>query len=337
MSGYRKKQRDTGEALFTFGEPEPVHNEHILDFLGVFQEAGGEYYIPPVSLSGLAKMRRANGQHGSCILLRRNLLANAYRGGALSVQDFRRAATDLLSFGNAYLEKVRNGFGTVTGLVHIPAINMRVRSEGRGFRRLLSGGRYIDFEPYEIFHIKEYDEIQQIYGLPDWLGGMQSALLNEEATLFRRRYFVNGAHLGYILYTNDPKMSPGIKAKLEEKFRQGKGVGNFKSSYIHIPGGAEKAIQIIPIGDISQKDEFLNVKNISANDVLTAHRVPPVLMGIVPSGNSSLGDPEKYEGVYNRTEVRAVAQNFIDINGELPPKLRLKFDFTVESTAKPDK
>lgn len=327
MSRNRRKPQAAGEVQFSFGDPEPVHDEHILDFLGVFQEAGGEYYIPPVSLSGLAKMRRANGHHGSCILLRRNAVANAYQGGGLSVQDFRRAATDLLSFGNAYLEKVRNGFGMVTGMVHVPAINMRVLSGCTGFRRLLSGGRYIDFGTDEIFHIKEYDEIQQIYGLPDWLGGMQSALLNQDATLFRRRYYVNGAHLGYILYTNDPKMAPGTKTALEQKFREGKGVGNFKSSYIHIPGGTEKAIQIIPIGDISQKDEFMNVKNISANDVLTAHRVPPVLMGIVPSGNSSLGDPEKYEGVYNRTEVRAVCQNFIDINDELPPKLRLKFNF----------
>jgi len=185
-------------------------------------------------------------------------------------------------------------------------------------------------------------ELEDLGGAPNDIAAMRATLesrlafsrsvtlLNQDATLFRRRYYVNGAHLGYILYTNDPKMSPGIKTALEQKFREGKGVGNFKSSYIHIPGGTEKAIQIIPIGDISQKDEFLNVKNISANDVLTAHRVPPVLMGIVPSGNSSLGDPEKYEGVYNRTEVRAVCQNFIDINDELPPKLRLKFNFEVE-------
>ncbi|MPN11645.1 hypothetical protein SDC9_158949 [bioreactor metagenome] len=282
-------------------------------------------------------MRRANGHHGSCILLRRNFVANAYQGGALSAQDFNRAATDYLSFGNAYLERIRNGFGQLTGAVHIPGINMRVLSGGRGFRRLLSGGRYIDFAPDEIFHIKEYDEVQQIYGLPDWLGGMQSALLNQEATLFRRRYYVNGAHLGYILYTNDPKMSPGTKTALEQKFREGKGVGNFKSSYIHIPGGTEKAIQIIPIGDISQKDEFANVKSISANDVLTAHRVPPVLMGIVPQGTTSLGDPEKFEGVYKRTEVRAVCLNFMAINDELPPKLRLKFNFNEESPAKPEK
>ena len=182
-----------------------------------------------------------------------------------------------------------------------------------------------------MIQIKEYDEIQQIYGMPDWLGGLQSALLNQDATLFRRRYFVNGTHLGYILYTNDPKLPAGLRKSLMEKFRNGKGVGNFKSSYIHIDNGTEKAIQIIPIGDNSHKDEFLSIKNISANDVLTAHRVPPVLMGIVPVGTTSLGDPEKVERVYYRTEVRALCQNFININRLLPARLRLKFNFNVET------
>ena len=326
----RKQKQQDEKFSFTFGEPEAVHKERILDYLGVFQECGGEFYIPPVSLSGLATMRKANGQHGSCILFRRNMAANAYVSGALRIADFRAAATDFLSFGNAYLEIIRNRLGIITGLQHVPALNMRVLTDRKGFRRLLPGGRFIDFSNNEMLQVKEYDEIQQIYGMPDWLGGLQSALLNEDATLFRRRYYVNGAHLGYILYTNDAKISPGTRHALEESFRQGKGVGNFKTSYIHIPNGGEKSIQIIPIGDISQKDEFQNIKNISATDILTAHRVPPVLMGIVPQGTTSLGDPEKVERVYNRTEVRALCQNFQDLNEHLPAKLHLKFNFNVE-------
>ena len=167
MSRRRNLQRSGDEVCFSFGDPEPVRSERILDYLGVFMETGGEYYIPPVQFSGLARMRRANCQHGSCIVERRNLAANAYRGGALSLQDFRAAVTDFLSIGNAFCEVVRNGMGNITRLVHIPAINMRVRTFGKGFRRLMPGGKYIDFEPGEIVHVKEYDEIQQIYGIPE--------------------------------------------------------------------------------------------------------------------------------------------------------------------------
>ena len=319
-------------AAFSFGEPEPVQNAKILDYLGVFPAMGGEYYIPPVDLSGLSMMRRANGHHGSCILFRRNMLANAYKPGGLTVGEFRMGATDLLTFGNCYLKKFFNGLGKVTSLGHVPALNMRPKTDNRTYRLLLPNGQYTDFQEGEIIHIKEYDTQQQIYGMPDWIGGLQSALLNQDATLFRRKYFVNGAHLGYILYTSDPKMNPGLVTALQEKVRQGKGVGNFKSLHVHIPNGTEKAFQIIPIGDISQKDEFLNIKNVSANDVRIAHRVPPLLMGEAPQGNGNLGDPEKVERVYIRSEVRSMAQNFIDVNDDLPAKLQFKFDFSAPET-----
>ena len=48
-----------GEMYFTFGDPEEVQQGRLLDYLGVFPEGGGEYYIPPLSLAGLAKMKRA--------------------------------------------------------------------------------------------------------------------------------------------------------------------------------------------------------------------------------------------------------------------------------------
>lgn len=48
--------------------------------------------------------------------------------------------------------------------------------------------------------------MQQVYGSPDYVGGIQSALLNSDATVFRRRYFNNGAHMGFILYSTDPDL-----------------------------------------------------------------------------------------------------------------------------------
>lgn len=313
-------------SAFTFSPPEEIHNSRLLDCLGVFADMGGEYYIPPIELSGLSMMRRANGHHGSCILFRRNMLANAFiPGEGLSIRDFRAASTDFLTFGNAYLQILRNLFGKPTGLRHIPALNMRVKIKNKGFRILQNDGSYIDYGIDDVLHVKEYDTQQSIYGIPDWSGGLQSALLNENATLFRRKYYINGAHMGYILYTNERKMDPELVKQLKEKVAAGKGIGNFKTLSVHIPGGDEKAFQIIPIGDISQKDEFLNVKNISAADVREAHRVPPVLMGLVPQGTSSLGDPLKIEEVYNRIEVTAMAQSFEDLNELLPKNLHFKF------------
>lgn len=41
------------------------------------------------------------------------------------------------------------------------------------------------------------------------------------------------------------------------------------------------------------KDEFLNIKNVSRDDMLAAHRVPPQMMGIIPQNTGGFGDVEK--------------------------------------------
>ncbi len=316
--------------FFSFGEPESVVNSPIASVFNSTLAECGEYFIPPVQLSGLGKMRQANAQHGSCIVFRRNMAAKAYQGGGLSMADFRKSITDFLSFGNAYIEVVRNRLGKVVELVHVSALNMRVRTKSRGYRLLLKGNKYIDFEPNEIIHIKEYDTSQEVYGLPDWLGGLQAIFLNEDATLFRRKYFKNGCHLGYIFYMNDAKMTPSQEDSIKRQLKEGKGAGNFRTMFINIPNGAKDAIQIMPIGDISQKDEFKNIKSLSAADVREAHRVPPLLMGVIPEGSSSLGDPIKVYNVYQATEVAALSQVYEAINEQLPQNLQLKFSYPME-------
>lgn len=52
--------------------------------------------------------------------------------------------------------------------------------------------------------MREPDIIWDIYGLPEWLVVLQSALLNESVTLFRRKYYNNGSYAGFIFYMTDP-------------------------------------------------------------------------------------------------------------------------------------
>lgn len=38
-------------------------------------------------------------------------------------------------------------------------------------------------------------------------------------------------------------------------------------------------IKIIPLSEVPTKDEFLNIKNVSRDDIMAAHRVPPADAG----------------------------------------------------------
>lgn len=227
-----------------------------------------------------------------------------------------RAALDFMVFGEAYFQRLTNVIGQVLELRHLPAINMRRKVDG-GFVMLLPGGRELEFAAEEIEHVMDYDVEQDVYGVPDYLGGMHSLLLNESATLFRRRYFNNGAHAGFIFYTNDPDLSEEDEENLRLQIESSKGVGNFRSMFVNIPGGDEKAIQLIPVGDVATKDEFEKIKNITRADVIAAWRMNPALAGIMPENVGGFGDIEKIDRVYTNNEIRPIAQLFLQLNDTL--------------------
>ena len=316
---------------FSFGAPEQVLSENIGQYLGVFASHDGRLYTPPVSRQGLAKLLRANAHHGAIPGFKRNLLLREFIPSAgLSTRTMSCAGLDYKVFGETYLYRKRNAFGQVLELEHLPTINMRVKVDG-GFVMLLPGGKEVEFDQDEVEHVFNYDVEQNIYGVPDYLGGMQALLLNEAATLFRRRYYSNGAHAGYIFYTNDPNLTEEDEDELKAQITASKGVGNFRSMFVNIPNGAEKAIQIIPVGDFQAKDELEKVKNITRNDVIAAWRMNPALAGIIPENSAGFGDIEKIDRVYTSNEIRPICQLFDQVNDTLREDRRITWREVTEA------
>ncbi|MFJ4606584.1 phage portal protein [Pseudomonas atacamensis] len=282
---------------------------------------------------------RANAHHGAIPKFKRNLLLREFIPSAgCSTETMGRGGLDYMVFGEAYFYNDTNAFGQVLELQHLPAINMRVKVDG-GFVMLLPDNKEIEFEQHEISHVLDYDVEQNIYGIPDYLGGLQALLLNEAATLFRRRYYSNGAHAGYIFYTNDPDLTEEDEDELRAQISASKGVGNFRSMFVNIPNGKENAIQIIPVGDFQAKDELEKVKNITRNDVIAAWRMNPALAGIIPENTGGFGDIEKIDRVYTSNEIRPICQLFSQLNDRLREDRRFSWktapseaDFSTQNT-----
>lgn len=310
----------------SFGDPEPVLNQDITSSLGCFFNSYQEYYEPPISFDGLNKMTHANPYHSTSLFFKRNQMVMMLKPNSLlGLADFQRLALDYLTFGNAFALAVRNYLGQIIKLRHIPALNMRRGKQGKYYQLREGLLEPIEFKKGEILHAMNYCTGQSLYGVPEWFSGMHAALLNSEATLFRRRYYLNGAHVGFILYTSDPNITPEYKEALTEQLRQGKGVGNFRSMFVNIPNGKENAVQIIKVGEINQKDEFEKIKNISADDVIVAHRVPPALAGVKPTNTGGFGDIEKINTVYQQNEVFPMTLPFKELNEQLNGPLRIEF------------
>lgn len=303
-----------GIQAFTFGDPAPVMDtREVLDYVESW--FNGRWYETPVPFDSLGRALRANPHHASALMYRRNLLAMTFEPGPLlSRETFSAWALDLLVFGNAYIERVNNRLGDALALRHSLARYTRRGRELDRYYFVRGWQEDHEFAPGSVHHLRLEDVNQEIYGLPEYLAAMQSALLNEASTLFRRRYYLNGSHAGFILYISDPAQQQGDIDEIRKALKDSKGVGNFRNLFMYSPGGKGDGVKLIPISEVAARDDFLNIKNVSRDDVLAAHRVPPQLLGIVPNNTGGFGSIKDAAEVFFANEIRPLQQRMLAMN-----------------------
>ena len=302
---------------FTFGEPEAVlEKRELFDLFEVYHN--GKWFEPSIPRVALGKTYRMIPHHQSAILLKRNLLAGAFVPSRwLSRQEFSAWALDWLIFGDAYLERIDNMGGRPMELRRSLAAFTRVgRNPGEFWfvRPGLSIGDAHRFQQGSIHHLVEHDPLQEIYGMPEYLCALHSGLLNEAATIFRRKYFKNGSHMGYILLNTAESINQADSDAIREAMRQSKGAGNFRNMYVHAPKASKDALQILPIGEVAAKDEFLSIKDITAQDVLVAHRTPPILVSMMPKNVGGFGNIIDAARTFYELEILPIQQRMIEVN-----------------------
>lgn len=315
---------------FSFGDPVPVLQSRLHEYLGTcLSVENGSYYDPPVSLTGLARLLGANAYHWPLLEFKVNMTLRAYTRPSplLPYAKINALVSDYMVFTNAYLLRHRSVFGDVVDLEHLPAINVRRLREADRYCLLHGDGSRTIFPPGEVIHIKSYDVRQNIYGVPSYIGAIQSLLLNEDTTLFRRRYYLNGGHLGYIFYSSSAGLEEEQEDAIAEAIKRSKGAGNFRNLFLHVPNGREKDFQILPVGDFSAKDQFEKIKNLSRDDIVAAHRIPAALANIVPAeARGGYGDISKADAVYEKNEIVPIRQRITELNKYLPKKQHIIFD-----------
>ncbi|MCE8023687.1 phage portal protein [Billgrantia aerodenitrificans] len=300
---------------FSFGDPEPVTSMRDIWYEGVWLTQD-EWYEPPIPLSILAKSYRATAHHGSAMQVKRNILLRTFEPHPLlSRQVFSGLVLDYLVFANGYLEEVRGRLGRRLPFRHLRAKYMR--------RGGIDADRYwwvpnylerVELPRGRVVHLLEPDVDQSIYGVPDYIGSLQSAWLNESATLFRRRYYLNGSHAGFILYVNDPAQDQKDIDAMRQALKDSKGPGNFRNLFLYSPKGKKDGVQVIPVSEVAAKDDFWNIKNLTRDDQLAGHRIPPQLMGIVPTNSAGFGDVEKAARVFVANELEPLQESLKEIN-----------------------
>ncbi|MDD2183653.1 phage portal protein [Kingella sp. SNUBH-2017] len=299
--------------VFSF---EDVDGERrLFDFLGCVNN--GVYFEPPVSWADVLSLLGKGVHHASALQAKINILKVTFRPTKwLSRTEFEKLAFNYLVLGNGYLEIVRNRLGAPIEMRSRLALYMRRAANLRDFIYLRDGWAH-DWEKIggnDMVHIMQPNLRQEVYGLPYYLAAIDSVELNAAATKFRVRYYRNGSHAGFILYATDANINEEDWENVKNQLRNAKGAGNFKNVLLRSPNGNGEGLKLIPIAEVAAKDEFLNIKQVSAEDMLAVHRVPPSLMGIVPKAGGGLGDAETAARVFATNEVAPLQQSFLDVN-----------------------
>lgn len=233
--------------------------------------------------------------------------------------------------GNAFLEQRHSVTGQLIKLLTSPAKYTRRGVDDSVFWFVENFTQPHEFAPDTVFHLLEPDINQEIYGLPEYLSALNSAWLNESATLFRRKYYQNGAHAGYIMYVTDPAQSATDVESLRDAMRNSKGLGNFKNLFFYSPNGKPDGIKIVPLSEVATKDDFFNIKKASAADLMDAHRVPFQLMGGKPENIGSMGDVEKVAKVFVRNELSPLQDRFREVNDWLGMEVIRFKEYTLDN------
>ena len=127
------------------------------------------------------------------------------------------------------------------------------------------------------------------------------------------------------MYMTDPAQSQQDVDNIRGAMKSAKGPGNFRNLFMYSPNGKKDGIQIIPLSEVAAKDEFLNIKNVSRDDMLAVHRVPPQMMGIIPNNTGGFGDVEKASRVFVRNELIPLQKRMMELNNWLGDDI-LSFD-----------
>lgn len=117
-----------------------------------------------------------------------------------------------------------------------------------------------------------------------------------------------------IFHLMEPDLNQEDVNNIRQAMKNAKGPGNFRNLFMYSPNGKKDGIQIIPLSEVAAKDEFLNIKNVSRDDMMVAHLVPPQMMGIMPGNVGGFGDVEKASRGFVRNELMPLQRRFGELN-----------------------
>ncbi len=234
----------------------------------------------------------------------------------LSFQDvLGDIAEDFWQCGNGYMEVVRKN-KKIVGLHHIQAPLVQVVIEDEfathghfkicGYGDQLHERRFAEFgdlddflkrakgdadivgvdpdNTSEVIHFRRSTSLSRWYGFPDWLAATASIELVQCMHQHQFDFFLNRGVPEFLLFLIGQKLMPDDWKKVQDTFQAHIGLQNsYKSSAFNFPYSKEQfQVQVEKLAVESKADGtlFKDMSETLAVNIVSAHRVPPLLAGI---------------------------------------------------------
>lgn len=238
-------------------------------------------------------------------------------------QTLLQAAEDFENTGNGYLEVIRDTptkNGKIIGLHWMPSVDVwihienqrydqhfevfdrgsvppfgRGRTIGRRFARFGDLEQYLDrFEVEgenrsdvsELIHIAEPSSLSRFYGVPGWLAAIAYVELAQAMVQHQFDFHINRGVPEFMLFILGAKLQKKDWEKVTGSLKSQIGLGNsHKTIALNLPNSDMK-IQIEKLAiEAAQDGEFFSkMMETLAMSIVSAHRVPPSLAGILIAG-----------------------------------------------------
>lgn len=229
------------------------------------------------------------------------------------------AVEDFWLVGNGFIEVVRKS-GKILGLHHIAAERVHVVVEdsagnfhyqvftkkGESLRIPVFGDKE-DFikrapkavgfslvssnaipsdpdELSEIIHIKRPSALHKWYGMPDWLAAVAQIELAHAITQYNYDFFLNSGVPEFVLLISGGTVGDAWDTEIVPALQSGVGMGNaHKTLALNLPGENVK-LTVEKLGESMAEGWFESMLETVASRIVSAHRVPPLLAGILIPG-----------------------------------------------------
>jgi len=210
---------------------------------------------------------------------------------------------DYAGLGNGYLELIPSKKGDKTAaLAHLPAAQMYVRLDGLGFvQRLgvrtahfrnawadpkafdaLEAGDPLREATNQAMHFPRYSPLSPFYGVPAVLPAFPAIALSALVSEFNQSFFSNSAIPDYaVLLEGD--WAEETQELIEVFFREHLKGQAHKTLVMEQPTGGKVEFKRLT-SDETKEGGFRELRKDTRDEILQAHGVPPVRVGVVETG-----------------------------------------------------